>query len=545
MTVDRRTLIRGGLSIVAAAATGGLLAGCGDGKVASTNPNTTIKAPKYIPYATGPTPDLKGTGGVPDGYLKYPANPPSVASAPGDGGAISAFVETFSPIAPGVSSNRYWQALNKAMNVNLNMSVVGASDYNDKLSTLIAGGDLPDLVQIRGIPNDLPNVLAAECADLSEFLSGDAIAQYPYLANIPTVFWQASCFYNGGIYGVPVPRSTMGNVMYYRADILTAKGLDPNPTSFADFKQLCAALTDTAHNKWALANADDTMKFIQQMLGVANNWHNDNGKLTHAVESPQTRQALDATAQLVKAGYVHPDSFGSATQDLSTNYKQWFNAGTAAIDGDNYTAWPQWYVQNVAGPSLHVGGLLPPNFDSGSKANTWQGTPAFSFTAFKKADKKRLAALLKVCNWLAAPFGTAEYLLRAYGVQDVDWTLKDGDPAPTTQGNAEIPGLAVRYLTDSPQVLYYPGQSQATKDAFAFIGKALPMSVADPTIGLYSATNGSKSTLLANQLTDARHTVMRGQQPLSYWDDAVSTWRSSGGDQIRKEFEAALAKRGS
>jgi len=31
------------------------------------------------------------------------------------------------------------------------------------------------------------------------------------------------------------------------------------------------------HNKWALANADDTMKFIQQMLGVANLWHNDNG----------------------------------------------------------------------------------------------------------------------------------------------------------------------------------------------------------------------------------------------------------------------------
>jgi putative aldouronate transport system substrate-binding protein len=115
---------------------------------------------------------------------------------------------------------------------------------------------------------------------------------------------------------------------------------------------------------------------------------------------------------------------------------------------------------------------------------------------------------------------------------------------PTTAGNAEVPGLSVRYIADSPQVLYYPGQSRATRDASAFIARALPKSVADPTIGLYSATNAAKSSLLANQLTDARHAVMRGQQPVSYWDEAVRTWRGSGGDQVRTEFQKALQKRG-
>lgn len=530
--------------MAAVAGTGHLLAGCGDGQVNTDNDISSVVLPTYLAYADAPTPDLQGANGVPSGYLKYPSNPPSIGGTPGDGSDVSAFVQTYSPIAPALESNTYWQALNKALNCNLKMSVVAASDYNDKLNTLIAGGDLPDLMQIRGLPNELPSLLAAKFADLSDYLSGDAAAEYPFLANIDNVYWQTSCLYNNGIYGIPVPRSTMGGVIYYRADLFAAKGLSPEMSSYADFEALLKALTDTKNNVWAMSNADTLFQFIQQMMGIGNIWENDNGKLTNVNELEQTKEALDLTAKLVKAEYVHPDSFGTATQDLTTSYKQWFNAGTAAISGDNYTAWPQFYVQNVATSGFQVGGLLPPNYDSGSTANTWQGTPAFSFTVFKQASADRLRALLKICNWIAAPFGTAEYLLRAYGVQDVDWTMSNGDPTTTTQGNSEVQGLSVRYIVDSPQVLYYPGQSKATQDAFDFIGKSLPISVADPTIGLYSAAYSSKYTTLTNLLADARHAIMRGEQAASTWDDTMNTWRSSGGDQMRSEYEEALAERG-
>lgn len=541
---DRRTLLRGAVAAAGAAASGGLLAGCGDGKVANNSNNASVKLPTYQPYH-GPKPDLAGSNGVPDGFLKYPANAPHVAKTPpGDGSTVSSFVQTFSPLAPAVGSNKYWQALNKAMNVNLDMRVVASADYNDKLNTLIAGGDLPDLVQLRGTINELPNILEAKFADLSPYLGGSAAEEYPFLANLANVFWSTTCVYNGGLFGIPVPRSTMGALTYLRSDLAAARGVDPNPGSYADFEKLCAGLTDTRHNRWALADADAAFFFIQQMMGVGNNWQYRNGKLTNTAELPETKQALSDTAKLVKAGYVHPDSFAAATQDLTTNYKQWFNSGAAAIDFDNYTAWPQWYVQNVSGPGFRVSGLMPPDYDSGSKAVTWGGNPTFNLTGFKKASEKRLRALLKVCNWIAAPFGTAEYLLRAYGAEGVDWTFKNGDPTPTTLGNAEVPGLSVRYIADSPQVLYYPGQAQSTRDAFAFITKALPKAQADPTIGVYSQTYAAKSALLANQLTDARHAVMRGQQPVSSWDDAVKAWRSAGGDQMRTEFQQALRKKG-
>ena len=85
-----------------------------------------------------------------------------------------------------------------------------------KFSTLITGDDLPDLIVPalflpNGVPagiGNLPQWMAAKCTDLTPYLGGDAVKEYPNLADIPTRCWQ--CVYNGGIYGVPVPRGAIG-----------------------------------------------------------------------------------------------------------------------------------------------------------------------------------------------------------------------------------------------------------------------------------------------------------------------------------------------
>ncbi len=538
-TFDRRLFLRGALGTAALTAGPALLSGCGDGGKSNTNAvNAKVKLPSYTAYQ-GPQPDLRGTSeGVLDGFLKYPANPKRVTKGPpGDGSTVNVFVETYSPIPPGLSQNQYWQQINKRVGLNLKMTVITASDYADKLATTTAGGDLPDLLQLAGLVPQLPQMLAAKYEDLTPYLGGDAVKDYPFLANIPEVYWKTACVYNGGIYGVPIPRSKMGAVFYLRSDILSAKGLDPAPASFADFKKLCMALTEPRQNKWAIANPTGAVNFVQQMLGVANSWKNDGGKLTNSLELEETKQAIAAVAQLAKAGTVHPDSYDPT---LTTDFKQWFNAGNAALDYDNYTAWPQFYVQNVAGPSFKIAGMLPPAYDSGSKPVTWQGNPDLSFTAIKKGDKKRIKMLLEVCNWLSAPFGTEEYLFRTYGIAGRDYEVKNGDPVVTSTGEAEVPGLSIGYIANAPTVLYFPGFPEATKDGYEFQRKFLPMAVANPTLGLYSNTNSTKGSDLNLKITDAQTAILQGREPLSSWDDAVKTWRSSGGDTIRKEYQDAL-----
>ncbi|MFC7586105.1 hypothetical protein ACFQYP_21955 [Nonomuraea antimicrobica] len=90
-------------------------------------------------------------------------------------------------------------------------------DYPSKVAVIIAGGDLPDAMAVRHEIPQRPAMLNALFEDLSEHLSGPAVREYPYLANIPTAHWRATV-YNGGIYGLPMPRANVGSVMFYRAD---------------------------------------------------------------------------------------------------------------------------------------------------------------------------------------------------------------------------------------------------------------------------------------------------------------------------------------
>ena len=64
--------------------------------------------------------------------------------------------------------------------------------------------------------------------------------------------------------------------------------------------------------------------------------------------------------------------------------------------------------------------------------------------------------------------------------------------------------------------------------------------VPNPTVGLYSPTDGSKGIVLKNAFTDRLLEIVFGKQPVSAFDDLVKEWRANGGDAIRAEYEAAF-----
>ena len=121
-----------------------------------------------------------------------------------------------------MESNALWQAVNKELGVNLNISVQPQADYGTvKLPTIIAGNDLPDILYIatNAIIPQLPAFLKAKMADLTPYLSGDAIKEYPNLANFPTPAWRQVVF-NNAIYGVPVPYPMFLWVHWVHQDLL-------------------------------------------------------------------------------------------------------------------------------------------------------------------------------------------------------------------------------------------------------------------------------------------------------------------------------------
>jgi putative aldouronate transport system substrate-binding protein len=148
-------------------------------------------------------------------------------------------------------------------------------------------------------------------------------------------------------------------------------------------------------------------------------------------------------------------------------------------------------------------------------------------------------------NWIAAPFGSQEYLLMQYGVKDVDYTLDElGNPVPTQQGKAHTT-IPWQYITQAPVALYMPGNSEFPTVVQSAEKALLPVSQVDPTSTLYSDTFAAKGTVLAQLVGDRVTEVVLGRAPVSSIDQLMSDWRSMGGEQIRSEFEGAIAAAGS
>ncbi|MGH2366343.1 MAG: hypothetical protein ACRDHX_17050, partial [Chloroflexota bacterium] len=66
--------------------------------------------------------------------------------------------------------------------------------------------------------------------------------------------------------------------------------------------------------------------------------------------------------------------------------------------------------------------------------------------------------------------------------------------------------------------------------------------VLDPTLGLFSATGFTKGIPAENTLLSGATDIVLGRRPISAWSGLLDAWRSSAGNQMRTEYQAAIHK---
>ncbi|MFE4667074.1 extracellular solute-binding protein [Streptomyces sp. NPDC056716] len=541
-TVTNKLSRRGFLASAAGVAAGLTLSACGDHRPVSTAAaNAQVPLPTYLPYQGVETSMPATADGVAPGYLNYPKDPVRAFpdGPPAKGDPIDIMNLIFNPVPPPVDRNTMWQALNQYVGCDLNFQITPVADYPSKFAVTIAGGDLPDAMLMLP-PNSnaaaSPDMLSTLFEDLTPYLSGDAVRDYPHLANIPTASWGMTVL-NGGIYSVPMPRPLSGGPNFVRLDLLKQLGVDPNPTSWREFEQLCKDVTDPKANRYALGESVTAWEFAMQSLGAPNKWGEENGRFTWYHETEEAKQALDAVRSLTKAGLMHPDTY-----TVIGKAKEWFGTGHTVMNPDGPVAWNDYYT--VYGPNakdMEIGYMMAPGWDGGPGVQ-WQGQSSYATLILKKAPKARIQQILRALDALATPFGTDGYLLRKYGVQGPDHTLRGTDPILTAQGGAEVT-LPTIFATDAPFTLYYPAKPEIVSRQYAFQKQAIGQRRPNPAEALYSPTNARKSGLLQTGLDDIRKGIMQGRRPVSDWDDAMNTWRKEAGDQIRAEYEQAWEAR--
>ena len=220
-----------------------------------------VRLPTFVPFQ-GPKPDLAGNAqGLDPAYYKFPSELiKSVPQPPGDGSPVSAIVYLTLAAPPAMAQNGAWQAVNKALNATLDMQLVPAADYPAKINTVLAGNDLPDFIYNPtitvpvGVIAGLPQLLQSKAADLTQYLSGDAVKDYPNLAHYTNPTWRIGVV-GGKIYGIPSARPPIGPVMMYRADLFEKAGvqMDKAPKDADDFKRILLALTRADENQYGIA----------------------------------------------------------------------------------------------------------------------------------------------------------------------------------------------------------------------------------------------------------------------------------------------------
>jgi putative aldouronate transport system substrate-binding protein len=65
--------------------------------------------------------------------------------------------------------------------------------------------------------------------------------------------------------------------------------------------------------------------------------------------------------------------------------------------------------------------------------------------------------------------------------------------------------------------------------------------VEDPTIGFYSDSDSRQGLIASQRLGDGVTDIVAGRRPTSDLPGLVQEWRQNGGDQVRKEYEDAMA----
>lgn len=544
--------------LTAAAGTAGaitlspLLAACGnDAGKGGTSTKTGLQSalPNYKPLTGGVTPDIPIVTGVNGaltnpGFLNYPTNlVKTVTGTVGSGGTYAGVAPSWNPIPP--AGNAYYAAVNTALGATFNPQPANGNTYSNTIPPLIAANKLPDWIQIPSWLNATFNtggLVGTKLADLTPFLAGDAINDYPNLAAIPTGGWQCGVWDNK-LYGIPSYTDGEGfaGCLFYRKDLLDAKGITPNVKSAADFKALGQELNNPSGNVWAF---DAMFVYLYQVFGVPlNNFYLDNGKVKSAFEHPAMLECLDFCNQLAKAGLVHPDALANSNASSPSR----FQAGKTYIEGGGTGAWNAGDAQTG---------------QAAKKGYTRQGFPLFSHDGStptiglgassgwvsylnKSLSSSQIKECLRIANYFAAPFGSYEYNLINFGVEGTDYTMGANGPVRTTTGSNTAANNIYNFFGSPQATVYNAGYPEVTQAYCAWSADAAKYCY-KPTFWNLNITvpNQYSKTAAASELNDAQQAVWSGKQPVSYYQNALSTWKASGGDAMVAWYQTNVVDKG-
>ncbi len=211
--------------------------------------------------------------------------------------------------------------------ITIDMQIVPWADQQQKITTAIASGSLPD-VSMMGNDVVAQYAAAGQLKPLDDYLDewseeegSDVLADmYDGDKDYYT--------YEGKLYGVPVADET--RMLYYNTELFTQAGLDPAspPTTWDEMKEAAEALDATGTVPWSAPMSKQyitVQTFMSVYLSYGATLFADDG--TCGLDTTEFKDALTYYTGIAEAGLTSPDAV-NATQDDVGNL---FSTGQAAM----------------------------------------------------------------------------------------------------------------------------------------------------------------------------------------------------------------------
>ncbi|ANS70496.1 multiple sugar ABC transport system protein [Streptomyces lincolnensis] len=521
-----------------------LLTACGGSDSESREGTTSGKAaekllPTYV-ASTVAKPDISAKNGSAAGYTGKADLAALAVSVPDKLGTGAPF-KVMSPFwgTPPKPGCAYYKAVDEAAGTKVTWQNQNGTTYGQKLGAVLASSSLPDMVVVPSWElnnNKISSAVTGKFMDLGPYLAGDKVKKYPNLAAIPSDAWRMGIF-GGALRGIPMPTAPASLIVpYYRKDIFEKQGYSV-PKSADEFLSWAKDATSARAKVYACG---DIAWIAGAVFGVAPNWNiDDDGKLRYSIERPEYLESLAWVRKLFDAGVVHPDD-RARTGDAG----QRFTAGQILVCTSDMSF---WYVkaaeQAQANPEFRIDGMDLFGADGGDPT-PYASAPANIWSMIRKgASRETVENALAAANFAAAPYGTKERMLVDYGVEGSHYTVEDGAPVKTDQGNSEV--------INAWTMLAHPAPYEAHPDlphiARAQVEWQQRMGAFMKKTSLYGMTivEPARYANLSSQLEQLQIDYVRGNKKMSDVQAFIANWKSAGGDKLRDWYKELLDKNGS
>ncbi|WNQ08877.1 extracellular solute-binding protein [Paenibacillus aurantius] len=453
-----------------------------------------------------------------------------------------------------IMENSYGQTfLENKFNIKLKkVYPIAYDDYKKKQQLMLTSGEVPDVLFVF------------DPGDLNKYASQGLLAEVPFStiekyaprtkANLDKQAPQG-WFYSqsgGKNYGVPTFYYTgqFHTKQAWRTDLLQKAGITKIPETIDEMTQAFAALKKIGVYGMS-SNGQSYYNQFHSLFGafgvMPTQWMEKDGKVVNGAVQPEAKEALAVLSDWYKNGYIDPEFVTG--KDLIPK----FAAGKYAfMDAASATATDESDPNSVISAVKKVDpngkvefGPLP----KGPRGQTggWAWGTAGNIWAFGKQVEKDPAKLQKALEILDALQNDEQtWLALAWGEKGKHWDFKD--PAKSPSGGLkrlspydDVNKLQAEGMPElSNGTMYWGGQPNldlnGNYNANKEKAKLYNHSVSD-IFGKSDIlpSSGKFWSDLIKLKTETYAAIIRGDKPVSSFDDFVKQWNDKGGAQLEKE----------